>query len=124
VRALFAVALCLVLGGCATFGGGEVVDPYGIYDAVSFNGEPLPRARLTGGWVELRADSTGTVRWFYSEVAEPFELAFSFALGEMEAGCISVMSSTEGFAEEVGSICGDVYTVESQKDTVVLHKRR
>jgi hypothetical protein len=60
----------------------------------------------------------------YSEVTEPFELAFTFALGEMEDGCISVISSTEGFAEEVGSICGEVYTVESQTDTVVLQKRR
>ena len=123
MRTVLAVALFFVLAACATFGGGEP-DIYGIYDAVSMNGEPVPRARLTGGWVELRADGTGTVRWFYSEVAEPFELAFTFALGEMEDGCIPVISRTEGFAEEVGSICGDVYTVESQADTVVLHKRR
>ena len=123
MRTVFAIALCFLLGGCATFGGGEF-DPYGMYDLVSINGAALPTMEVTGGWYELRPDGTSTVTMDIAEMPDQEAGNADFSLGEMEDGCFPFRSTGEDGSEWTGSICGDVFTVEGNETTVVMHKRR
>ena len=121
MRTIFAVGLCFVLGACAS-------EPsvYGIYDYVSINGETLPMAAVTEGWMELRADGSLGLEIVFPNQADPMVSEGEFTLGGMEDGCIPYTSPDVEDPDKVwtGSICGDVFTNESAGETVVLHKRR
>ena len=121
MRAVLAVALCFVFGTCA----GEP-NPYGIYDYVSINGETLPTAALTEGWMELRADGSLEIGFALPNQADPMVDEGEFSLGEMEDGCIPYTSQDLVDPEKIwtGSICGDVLTNENAGTTLILHKRR
>jgi hypothetical protein len=123
MRAALALALCFVLGGCATFGGGGP-DPYGIYDVVSANGEDWPTPEGMRSWYELRADGTSTATFIIPTQAEPAVNDATFSLGEKEDGCIPFSATGEDKTEWTGSICGDVLSIEGPEMSVVLHKRR
>ena len=124
MRTVFAVALCFVVGACATFGGGEP-DISGIYDLVSVNGEALPTPDVTKAWLELRADGVSV---FTSDQPSLTDLEVDtgkITLEEMEDGCIPVYIEDDtdpiGFD---GSVCGEVLTVEIGNFLLVFHKRR
>ncbi len=129
MRTVFAVALCFVLGGCATFGGGGP-DPFGIYDieSIVFLGMPGYFGTAVGsvdtgltGWLELRADGTGT--WRGPEGSEPETAEFSFTLGDLDDGCFPFLMKSDDWEEGVGTICGDVLTITGDGEAV-FHKRR
>lgn len=122
MRTLVAVALCFLLGACATFGGGEP-DPYGIWDIVSINGETLPTAEVTEGWCELRADGIESCTLTLEGVDEPLADTSPFTLGEIRDGCFPYESTDSEGTVWTGSICRDVFTAEGPDMVVVLHKR-
>jgi hypothetical protein len=121
MRTVLAVALCFVLGACA--GGPDV---FGTYDYVSINGETLPMAAVTEGWMELRADGSLGLSITLPNQPDPMVYEGEFSLGEMEDGCIPYSSPDVEDPDKIwtGSICGDVFTNESAGTTLVLHKRR
>ena len=123
MRAVFAVALCLVVGACAAFGGGGP-DPYGVWDIVSVNGEDLPFQEMTEGWCELNADGTEVCTMVAEGFPEPLVDSSPFTLGELEDGCFPYESTDPEGGVWTGSICGDVFTAEGPDMVVVLHKRR
>jgi len=123
MRNVYAVALCLVLGACATLGGGEF-DPYGVYDIVTVNGESLPTMEVISGWCELRTDGTDWCSMTVEGLSEPIEGSSPHTLGEFEDGCIPYESTDEGGVLWTGSICGEILTAANGQLTVVLHKRR
>lgn len=123
MRTAFAVALSLIVGACATLGGGGT-GPFGTWDIVSFNGEPLPVEGLEEGWCELSADGTELCTLFVEGMAEPILDSSPYTLGEMENGCLPYETIDDEGQTWIGSICGDVFTVDGPGQTVVLHKRR
>ena len=122
MRAVAAVAFGLVLGACATFGGGEP-DAYGIYDVVTVNGESWPTAEGMEGWTELKAD--GTTELTVTVPGQPNQVSNGeFTLGtEVVDGCIAFNGTGEDGSDWTGSICGDVFTVEGPETSVVMHRR-
>jgi len=122
MRAVFAAALYLVLGACATFGG-DGFDPYGTYDFVSYGrlGTYGTFIDFSKSWIELRADGTAT----FGDDRPELNTQLTFTLGEMEDGCFPIALRWPGDGEDApGSICGDVYTVEESGGTLIFHKRR
>jgi len=123
MRAVLSVTLCFIVGACATFGGGQP-DPYGIYDIVTVNGEPLPAMQVISGWCELRSDGTDWCSMTVEGLAEPIEGSSPHTLGEFEDGCFPYESTDEEGTLWVGAICGEVLTATGGGITVALHKRR
>ena len=128
MRAVYAIALCFVLGACATFGGGGF-DPYGIYDVVSMNGVDWAGNADMKAWYELRPDGTSTFTFDVAAMPDQEPADTEFSLGDMEDGCIPFSSTSEETGEWAGSICGDLFTVEGEnaageRTAAVMHKRR
>ena len=128
MRAIAAVALCLFLGACATFGGGGF-DPYGMYDIVSVNGEDWTGNPEMNGWYELRSDGTSTVTFDITAMPDLEPSHAEFTLGEMEDGCMPFTSTSDEGPPWTGAICGDVLTTVGDNESgehlvVVMHRRR
>jgi len=123
MRAVFAVALCFLVGACATFGGSEP-DPYGVYELVSINGEALPALEVTAGSCDLRADGTDVCAMTVEGMPEPFVATSPFTLGEFKDGCFPYESTDEEGTLWAGTICGETLTATDGETTVVMHKRR
>jgi len=123
MRIVLAVALCFILGACATFGGGGP-DPYGIYDVVSVNGVDWSATDDMSGWYELRADGTSTVTMEVADMPDAEPANANFTLGEMKDGCFPFSGTGEDGSLWKGTICGDVFTIEGPQTSVVMHRRK
>jgi hypothetical protein len=123
MRALAAVALCLLVGACATSdrGGPNI---YGIYDVVSANGQDWPTADGMSGWYELRADGTSTLTMTIPSQPDLEPANADFSVGEMEDGCVPFNSTGEDGSQWTGTICGDEFKVEGPETSVVMRRRR
>jgi hypothetical protein len=129
MRTVFAVALCFLFGGCATFGGGEV-DPYGIWDLVSSDGVTYPNENVPEWNIELRPDGSAVLSFKLTNGQEG-RMVGSFSLGEEKDGCwpINLVFDEEAVDPGTGSICGREMTIEADNETAdnatqVFHKRR
>jgi hypothetical protein len=130
MRAVFAVALCFILGACAIFGKGETdpgrgepdsgrgePDIYGIYDLV---GDPEPGS----GWFELMADGYWKMSVSAPGRPEPMDFAGGFSILEEKDGCVwvDVWTNETPNQKRPSSICDGVLT--SPGSNSVFHKRR
>jgi len=122
VRTVFAVALCFVLGACATSGGGEP-DIYGVWHPVSENGIAVPTDGANGLLLSFGPD--GVVESFVRiPTGEGGAMTGSYSLGEAADGCRSIELVFENVpASVLGSICGEVLTLTGES-TFVFHKGR
>ena len=116
MRTAIAVALCFILGACATFGWG---DPhiYGIYDLV-------PETEVVSGWFELKTD--GTWDMSFANPSQPERGLFSgvYSTTEERDGCVWIQCWAEERPAEKTPIriCNEVLVVLSSYTT--FHKRR
>ena len=120
MRTGFAVALCFVLGACATFGGGGQ-DIYGIYEMV-------PGPDGITGWYELKVDGTWDMEMSVPDLPEPMTYSGVFSVGEEKDGCLWIESWVPDAPDAAGektpiSFCDGVMTVPSYENAT-FHKRR
>jgi hypothetical protein len=124
MRTVLAVAGCLVVGACATFGGG-VEKIYGVYDVTSLNGAPLPNEMLSSGWLDWKPDGSWTGLMTPAGGAEPEALEGQTSVGEEADGCIplQIWPTEAPEAPGTGTVCDGVMTVNVEGIEWVLHKR-
>ena len=123
MRAFFAVALCFVLGACATSGEGGL-DPSGIWDVVSAGELNYPNEHVSEFYFELRPDGSVVVSTKLTNGEEASGVG-GFSLGEEKDGCwpINFVFGEEPDDPGIGSICGPEMTIETETERLVLHKR-
>ena len=124
MRAVFGVGLCIVLGACATFGGGEP-EVYGTYDVISVDGAKVPYGEYLEGWLKLRPNGISMFTMVLEGSPGAMEFPGTYILEESEDGCIPFRfvdneHPTEGIS---GTICGDEMTAHDGRSPMVLHKR-
>jgi hypothetical protein len=127
MRTVLALALCFVVGACATFGGGEP-DIYGIYDVVSMDGGSLPSAEISNAWGDLKPDGSWTMTLSLAGTSETMVEEGGSSIGEEVDGCLP-FQSWNYLAPELmvyGTICDGVLTVPGTEEvaSMVMHKRR
>ena len=92
MRTVLAVALCLVLGACATFGGGGP-DVIGIWDLVSIGGNPLPTAGKSATHrAEVKDGGVDGLHFTLEGQTEPLYVESEYSLGDIKDGCVEYRS--------------------------------
>ena len=121
MRIMLAVALGLILGGCADSG----PEVHGIWDLVSINGEPLPTQGMAQHWVDVKEGGVVTLYFIPEGESEPQSVEAEYSLGEVEDGCIAYNSNDYRTGEPlVGSVCGDVLTLNTVDGVPIIYSRR
>jgi hypothetical protein len=83
MRTLFSVALCFVLGACAT-----KPDIYGEYDWAIFLGQNIPGDFFTDGWMELTPEGTWTAVATRADGSGQMTFEGGFSAGDEVDGCV------------------------------------
>jgi hypothetical protein len=121
MRIMLAVALGLILGACADSG----PEVHGIWDLVSINGEPLPTQGMAQHWVDVKEGGVVTLYFIPEGESEPQSVEAEYSLGEVQDGCIAYNSNDYRTGEPlVGSVCGDVLTLNTVDGVPIIYSRR
>ena len=121
MRTVFAVALCLVVGACAKAG----PDAVGTWDMVSIGGNPLPYGGMAEHWAEVKESGVVNLHLIMEGESEPQVVEAEYSLGEETDGCVAYSSNDYQSGEPlVGSVCGDVLTLETVDGTSIVYHRR
>ena len=121
MRTVFAVALCFVVGACAT-----TPDIYGIYDLVSINGESIPNDASSSIWMEWRSDGSWTSHATVVGVPEPVVEDGQSSVEDEVDGCVPFQAWGNEAPDELitGTVCDGVISGTSPEGPFVMNKRR
>jgi hypothetical protein len=115
------VALSLILGGCAASG----PEVQGIWDLVSINGESPPTQGMAQHWADVKEGGVVTLYFIPEGESEPQSVEAEYSLGEVEDGCVPYSSNDYQTGQPlVGSVCGDVLTLNTVDGAPIVYHRR